>query len=80
MIGDAAGVGGRPPPPMYFVVVCAADGVTLPALPALSLFDDGELSLWRDYARALVRERTLAWDELDARRIAEDRLMELVAP
>ena len=56
-----------PAPPMYFVVVCAAAGVALPALPALSLFDDGALSLWRDYARALVRERELAWDEIDAR-------------
>jgi hypothetical protein len=63
---------------MYFVVVCAAAGVALPALPALSLFDDGALALWRDYARALVRERQLAWDELDARAIAHDRLAELV--
>jgi hypothetical protein len=63
---------------MYFVVVCAAEGVALPALPALSLFDDGALALWRDYARALVRERQLAWDELDARAIAQERLAELV--
>ena len=49
-----------------------------PALPALSLFDDGTLALWRDYARALLRERELAWDELDARKIAEDRLTQLV--
>ena len=63
---------------MYFVVVCAAAGAALPALPALSLFDDGALALWRDYARALVRERQLAWDELDARAIAQDRLAELV--
>ena len=47
----------EPAPPMYFLVVCAAQGVALPALPALSLFDDGALSLWRDYARALKRER-----------------------
>jgi hypothetical protein len=47
-------------------------------LPALSLFDDGELALWRDYSRALGRERQLAWDELDARAIAEDRLADLV--
>jgi len=66
------------PAPMYFLVVAAARGVALPALPALSLFDDGELSLWRDYSRALVRERELAWDEIDARKIAEDRLAELV--
>jgi SAM-dependent methyltransferase len=68
-----------PAPPMYFVVVCAAAGVALPALPSLSLFDDGALALWRDYARALIRERQLAWDELDARAIAEARLAELVS-
>jgi len=67
-----------PAPPMYFVVVCAAADVQLPSLPALSLFDDGALALWRDYARALGRERQLAWDELDARAIAQDRLVELV--
>ena len=69
----------QPAPPMYFVVACAAAGAPLPALPALSLFDDGALSLWRDYARALNRERQLAWDELDARAIAETRLAELIA-
>lgn len=67
-----------PAPPMYFVVVCAADGVALPALPALSLFDDGALSLTREHVRALTRERQLAWDELDARQVGEDRLAELV--
>ena len=67
-----------PAPPMYFLVICAAADVALPPLPALSLFDDGALALWRDYARALVRERQLAWDELDARAIAQDRLAELV--
>jgi ubiquinone/menaquinone biosynthesis C-methylase UbiE len=56
----------------------ARDGPA-PALPALSLFDDGQLALWRDYARALGREKQLAWDEIDARSIAEDRLAELVA-
>lgn len=76
--GDRPESAAAPAPPMYFIVACAAEGVTLPALPALSLFDDGELSLWRDHERALVRERSLAWDELDARRIAEDRLTELV--
>jgi hypothetical protein len=76
--GDKVRVAGEPAPPMYFVVVCAAAGVALPVLPALSLFDDGELALWRDYSRALGRERQLAWDELDARAIAEDRLAELV--
>jgi SAM-dependent methyltransferase len=68
-----------PAAPMYFVVVCGAAGAPLPELPALSVFDDGALSLWRDYARAVARERQLAWDELDARKVAEDRLGELVA-
>ena len=63
---------------MYFVVVCAAEGVALPALPALSLFDDGRLSLWKEFARIARRERQLIWDELDARKIAEDRLCDLV--
>ena len=76
--GDQVRQAVLPAPPMYFVVVCAAAGVALPALPALSLFDDGAQALWRDYARALVRERQLAWDELDARAIAQDRLAELV--
>jgi SAM-dependent methyltransferase len=67
-----------PAPPMYYVVVCGGDNAVLPALPALSLFDDGERSLWRDYMRALAREGELAWDELDARKVAEDRLAELV--
>lgn len=78
----AEGVPGRrsePAPPRYFVVVCAAAKAALPALPALSLFDDGALSLWREFARVAMRERQLAWDEIDARRIAEDRLRELVA-
>ena len=79
LAGDKTRVASAPAPPMYFVVVCAAAGVPLPVLPAVSLFDDGELALWRDYSRALGRERQLAWDEIDARAIAEDRLAELVA-
>lgn len=75
---EAPVVAAAPAAPMYFVVIAAAPGVALPALPALSLFDDGALSLWRDYARAITRERTLAWDELAARKIAEERLAELV--
>jgi SAM-dependent methyltransferase len=67
-----------PAAPMYFVVVCAAADIPLPDLPALSLFDDGELSLWREFARVAGRERRLTWDELDARKIAEDRLRDLV--
>jgi SAM-dependent methyltransferase len=75
---DGARAAAEPAPPMYFVVVCAGDGVALPALPALSLFDDGRQSLYRDYTRALRREKELAWDELDARKIAEDRLADLI--
>jgi SAM-dependent methyltransferase len=67
-----------PAPPMYFIVVAAAHGIALPALSALSLFDDGKQSLWKDYARALARERQLVWDELAARTVAEDRLAQLV--
>lgn len=76
----AEGPGRRDAPagPMYFVVVCAADGVTLPPLPALSLFDDDALSLWREFARMARRERQLVWDEIDARTIAEERQVELV--
>jgi SAM-dependent methyltransferase len=77
---DAGGVArvGVPAEPMYFVVVAGARDAVLPKLPVLSLFDDGKRSLWRDYARALSRERQLAWDELGARKVAEDRLAELV--
>lgn len=78
LVEDRPATAPAPAPPMYFVVVCAAACVPLPPLPQLSLFDDGALSLWRDYARALTRERELAWDELAARKIAEDRLAELV--
>lgn len=76
--GDSPAVAVEPAPPMYFVVVCAAEGVPLPDLPSLSLFDDGSLSLWRDYVRALVRERELVWDEIAARKVAEERLAELI--
>jgi SAM-dependent methyltransferase len=78
LAGDQPSHATAPADPMYFVVACAANGVTLPVLPSLSLFDDGTLALWRDYARARTRERELAWDELAARNIAEDRLAELV--
>lgn len=78
LAADAPVQAAEPAPPMYFLVVAAAASVPLPTLPPLSLFDDGQLSLWSDYSRALTRERTLAWDELAARKIAEDRLAELV--
>jgi SAM-dependent methyltransferase len=73
------GARAEPAPPMYFVVIAAAPCVALPTLPSLSLFDDGASSLWRDYVRALTRERELAWDEIDARRLAEQRFAEVVA-
>ncbi len=68
-----------PAPPMYFLVVCGDAEAVLPDLPALSVFDDGALSLYRDYERALLAEKRLFWDQLDARKIAEARLAELVA-
>ncbi len=78
LAGDEPVAAAAPAAPMYFIVIAAAPGVVLPTLPVLSLFDDGALSLWHDYARALTRERTLAWDEFGARKIAEERLAELV--
>jgi ubiquinone/menaquinone biosynthesis C-methylase UbiE len=78
LVGDDIEALTEPAPPMYFVVVCAAEGVALPLLPELSLFDDGRQSLYRDYMRALRRERQLSWEELDARKVAEDRLAELI--
>ncbi len=67
-----------PAPPMYFIVVCGAQGATLPQLAELSVFDDGAQSLYRDYQRALLAEKRLYYDELDARKIAETRLADLV--
>jgi len=68
-----------PAPPMYFVVVCGAERAALPRLPSLSMFDDGAQSLYRDYQRALLAEKRLYWDEIDARRIAEARLADVTA-
>ncbi|MDQ6917333.1 MAG: class I SAM-dependent methyltransferase [Pseudomonadota bacterium] len=79
LVGDRVEVRSVPAPPMYSVVVCGDADAVLPELPALSLFDDGALSLYRDYERALLAEKRLFWDELDARKIAEARLAELVA-
>ena len=75
---DRVDVLAAPAPAMYFIVVCAAESASLPRLPALSLFDDGAQSLYRDYQRALLAESRLYWDELNARRIAEARLAELI--
>jgi SAM-dependent methyltransferase len=68
-----------PAPPMYFVVVCSANEATLPSLAGLSIFDDGAQSLYRDYERSLLAEKRLYWDEIDARKIADARLADLVA-
>jgi SAM-dependent methyltransferase len=67
-----------PAPPMYFVVICGAGEAVLPRLPALSVFDDGAQSLYRDYQRALLEEKRLYWEEIDARRIAAQRTQETV--
>jgi len=75
---DRVDVLAAPASAMYFIVVCAAKSASLPHLPALSLFDDGAQSLYRDYQRVLLAESRLYWDELDARRIAEARLSELI--
>ncbi len=67
-----------PAPPMYFIVVCGSEDAVLPQLPALSMFDDGAQSLYRDYERALLAEKRLYWDVLDVRKIAEQRLEETI--
>ena len=78
LIDDRVEIQKVPAPAMYFVVVCGGAHAVLPELPALSIFDDGALSLYRDYERALLAEKRLFWDEVDARKIAEARLAELV--
>jgi hypothetical protein len=67
-----------PAPPMYFVVVCGASDAALPRLAGLSVFDDGAQSLYRDYQRAQLAEQHLYWDVVDARKIADTRLADLV--
>ena len=67
-----------PAPPMYFVVACGGEQAVLPTLADLSVFDDGSQSLYRDYQRALLAEKRLYYDEIDARKIAETRLADLV--
>jgi SAM-dependent methyltransferase len=68
-----------PAPPMYFVVACAAADVALPRIAEFSVFDDGAQSLYRDYQRALLAEKKLYYEEIDARKIAQARLADLVA-
>jgi SAM-dependent methyltransferase len=68
-----------PAPPMYFVVACAAADAALPRIADFSVFDDGAQSLYRDYQRALLAEKRLYYEEIDARKIAQARLADLVA-
>ena len=65
-----------PPSPMYFVVIAAAEGVTLPRFPSLSLFDDGALTLWRGYLHD--RQQHSARRALEARRDADKWHAQLV--
>lgn len=67
-----------PASPVYFLVVCGSNRAALPPLPALSIFDDGAQSLYRDYERALLAEKRSHWNELDARKIAEERLQQAI--
>jgi SAM-dependent methyltransferase len=67
-----------PAPPVYFIVVCGGEAAVLPRLSSLSIFDDGGQSLYRDYERALLAEKRLYWDEIDARKIAAQRLEEAI--
>jgi SAM-dependent methyltransferase len=76
--GDEARTQRIPAPPMYFLVACGANDTVLPRLAELSVFDDGAQSLYRDYERALLAEKRLYWDELNARKIADMRLEDLV--
>jgi ubiquinone/menaquinone biosynthesis C-methylase UbiE len=76
--GDTVGARTEPAAPMYYIVVCGAREATLPALPKLSLFDDAEQSLYRDYQRALLAEKRLYWDHQDALKVADARQAELV--
>ncbi len=78
LANDSVELRSAPAAPMYYLVVCGAANAVLPELPALSIFDDGTQSLYRDYERALHAEKRLFCDELDARKIAESRLAELV--
>jgi len=68
-----------PAPPLYFVVVCGGPGITLPRLPALSIFDDGAQSLVREYERAVLAEKHHHYDLVDARNIADERLKQAIA-
>ena len=65
-----------PAPATYFIVICGGPAATLPALPQLSIFDDGAQSLYRDYERTLLAEKHTYFDLADARKIAEERLHE----
>ncbi len=79
LVDDRVESSAAPAAPMYFIVVCGGAAAALPDLPAFSAFDDGAQSLYRDYQRALLAEKRLYWEEIDARRIAEQRLDEAAA-
>lgn len=68
-----------PAPPMYFLVVCGSDAARLPSLPGLSLFDDGEQSLYADYQRVRIEAQRLFWDVANERKIADERLQQAIA-
>jgi ubiquinone/menaquinone biosynthesis C-methylase UbiE len=78
LIGDGVQALDAPAPAIYFLVICGGHGAVLPPLPALSIFDDGAQSLYRDYERALLAEKRSYWDVVDARKIAEQRLQEAI--
>jgi SAM-dependent methyltransferase len=67
-----------PAPALYFIVVCGSDDAILPQFVPLSLFDDGAQSLYRDYERSLLAEERLYWDEIDARKVGQQRFDEAV--
>ncbi len=72
------GVCHEPSTPVYFVVLAAAAGVPLPAIPAFSLFGDPAASLLGHYRGSVLRAAQLYWDERNASKIAEERQQELV--
>ena len=78
LTGDGVQALDAPAPPVYLLVVCGGHGGALPRLPVLSIFDDGAQSLYRDYQRALLAEKHSYWNEIDALKIAEQRLQEAI--
>ena len=79
LVGDEVRARARISEPVYFIVVCAAPGVSVSALADLSLFDDGAQSLWQDHVDLRRKERHCHFDLIDMRKVAESRQAELVA-